>query len=498
MMILQEAEAIYDAGKDTVVAVLLKLDARIDDLEKQVQDLTTRLDVSENRTRELENQIAKNSRNSSKPPSTDGFKKPSPKSLRKKGMRKTGGQAGHNGHTLKMVDNPDHTEVHTVEVCEKCNCLLADKPVDKVEKRQIFDLPPIKITVTEHQVETITCACGHVNKSDFPKGVNAPVQYGASVRSVAVYLKNYQFLPYKRTCELFQDLFGFPIGQGTLANIISECDDLAEAPVEKIKKQIQDAAVAHFDESGSRVEGKRWWLHSASTEAATYYGVHRKRGAEAIDEIGILPYFHGWAVHDFWIAYFAYHCLHSLCNAHHLRELVFVHEQHKQNWAENMITCLLNIKTTVDKVKQISKQLDKSQILRFEKQYQRVIDEGYETNPLPPVPKNKKKKPGRRKKTKPRNLIERLDKHRGEALAFMYDFRIPFDNNLAERDIRMIKVQQKISGTFRSEDGAKAFCRIRSYLSTARKNSIGAMDSLVLLYDGCPFIPTPINLMHDE
>jgi len=475
-MTRKEAEAIYDAGKETVVSVFLKMDARSDALEARII--------------KLENQIVKNSRNSSKPPSTDGFKKPSPKSLRKKSNRKCGGQLGHRGHTLKMVEKPDHTEVHKVKECECCHKSLADQPADSIEKRQVFDLPPdIHLIVTEHQCETKHCTCGHVNKSEFPEDINAPVQYGSGVKSTAVYLKNYQFLPYERTSELFNDLFGCPIGKGTLVNIVSKCNELAEIPVTKIKEQITASSVVHFDESGSRVKGNRWWLHSSSTPSATYYDVHRKRGSEATDEINILPWFYGRAIHDFWKPYYKYSCLHGLCNVHHLRELIFVHEQHKQDWADNMITCLLDIKNVVEKVKQTAKCLDDNQIDEFEKYYKQVIAEGYEQNPLPPLPASAKKKKGSRKKTKPRNLLERLDKHRNEALAFMYDFNVPFDNNLAERDIRMMKVQQKISGTFRSENGAKAFCHIRSYISTSKKNAVGAFDALTLLFNGRPFIP---------
>ena len=489
MMTRPEAEAIYDAGKETVVRVLLMMDTRIHSLEQQVQSLTTRLDLSDKRVRHLEEQLAKNSRNSSKPPSTDGFKKPSPKSLRKKGQRKSGGQPGHTGHTLKMAEKPDHTEIHPVEVCECCRRSLTDQPADSVEKRQVHDLPVLRLIVTEHQAETKQCCCGHLNKATFPECVNAPVQYGAGVKAAAVYVKNYQYLPYERACELLADLLGCPLSEGTLANIISQCDDLTENPVAQIKEMIERASVAHFDETGSRVEAKLWWLHSASTENATYYDIHRKRGSEAIDDIGILSDFTGRAIHDFWKPYFGYSCLHGLCNAHHLRELIFVHEQHQQDWADHMIDCLLDIKNAVDQAKQTTDHLDKKQIQTFEAHYQQVLDEGYGQNPLLPLPLNAKKKRGRRKKSKPRNLLERLDVHRKEALAFMYDFNVPFDNNQAERDIRMMKVQQKISGTFRTEDGAKAFCRIRSYISTARKNAVGAMDALTRLFSGNPFVP---------
>jgi transposase len=475
MMTRSEAEAIYDAGKETVVRVLLMMDARIRALEERVDS--------------LENQLAKNSRNSSKPPSSDGFRKPAPKSLREKSERKSGGQPGHTGHTLKMADKPDHTEVHRVKECEHCGRSLADQSSDNFEKRQVYDLPPLRLIVTEHQAEIKTCPCGHLNKAAFPNGVNAPVQYGNGVKAAAVYLKNYQLLPYARTCELMGDLFGCPLSEGTLANIMAQSRNLAEAPVEMIKKQISQAAVAHFDETGSRVEGRLWWTHTASTAAATCYGIHRKRGREATDEIGILPAFMGRAIHDFWKAYFGYDSLHGLCNAHHLRELIFVHEQHGQDWAERMIDCLIDIKDAVDAAGETTDRLAAEKVRVFETRYRHILDEGYAQNPLPAQPRAAKKKRGRRKKTKPRNLLERLDEHRDQALAFMYDFNVPFDNNQAERDLRMMKVQQKISGMFRTEDGAEAFCRIRSYISTARKNGVGAMDAMTRLFNGNPFVP---------
>jgi len=494
MMTREEAQAIYRAGEETVVRVLLEMDARIHDalraidgLEQQVRDLTLRLDASEQRVKHLEDQLAKNSRNSSKPPSSDGFQRPAPKSLREKSARPSGGQPGHTGKTLAMVEKPDRTERHRIEHCECCGRSLAACPPDGIEKRQVHDLPPLRLIVTEHQAERKRCPCGHLNKAAFPEGVNAPVQYGSGIKALAVYFKNYQFLPYERTCELFADLFDCGISEGTLANLVSECHERLEAPVRQIKAQIAQAPVAQFDESGARVEKKLWWLHAASTATATYYDIHPKRGAEAIKAIGILPNFIGRAIHDFWKPYFGYECDHGLCNAHHLRELIFVHEQHRQAWADAMIDCLLGIKTAVAQARQTTNHLTEDQRRDFEARYQRILDQGYAQNPLSPAPVRKKR--GRRKKTKPRNLLERLDEHRQEVLAFMYDFNVPFDNNLAERDIRMMKVQQKISGTFRSEDGAHAFCRIRSYLSTARKNALGAMDAIARVFDGNPFVP---------
>ncbi len=482
MLTREAARAIYDAGPETVVRVLLQMDARIHALEQRVEELQAQV-------RHLQDQLAKHSRNSSKPPSTDGLQKPAPKSLREKSTRPSGGQPGHPGQTLPMAEKPDHTERHRVERCKRCGRSLADRPPEGIEQRQVHDLPPLRLIVTEHQGERTRCPCGHLNKAAFPEGVNAPAQYGPGLKAVAVYLKNYQFLPFERTCELLADLFGCPMSEGTLANIIGECHARLEQPVERIKEQVAQAPVAHFDESGSRVEGKLWWLHAASTANATYYAIHPKRGSEALDAIGILPGFLGRAIHDFWQPYFTYACAHALCNAHHLRELVFVHEQHHQDWAKAMIDCLLDIKQAVAQARPTADHLTTAQLRDFEARYQSILDEGYAANPLPASPAHAGKKRGRRKKTKPRNLLERLDHHRKQALAFMYDFNVPFDNNLAERDIRMMKLQQKISGLFRSEEGAKAFCRIRGYISTARKNAMGAIDAIARAFTGNPFLP---------
>ena len=479
MMTAEEALAVYHAGPETAVRVLLEMDARIHALEQRGEDLQAQ-------ARHLQDQLAKNSRNSSKPPSTDGLK-PAPKSLRQKSQRSSGGQPGHVGQTLSMAEKPDHTEAHRVDGCQRCGRSLADRPADATEKRQVHDLPPLRLIVTEHQAEIKSCPCGHLNKAVFPEGVAAPVQYGPGVKAAAVYLKNYQLLPYERSCELLGDLFGCPISEGTLANILDECGERLEKPVEQIKEQVAQAQVAHFDESGARVEDKRWWLHVASTQNATYYEIHRKRGAEALKDIGILPDFTGRAIHDFWRPYFGYDCAHGLCNAHHLRELIFVHEQHQQAWAGGMIDCLLDIKQAAAQARPDAGHLSADRIQAFEARYQSILDQGYEQNPLPPAPDVKKR--GRRKKTKPRNLLERLDQHRKQVLAFMYDFNVPFDNNLAERDIRMVKVQQKISGLFRSAAGAKIFCHVRSYISTARKNSIGAFDAIARVFAGKPFVP---------
>lgn len=469
MLTRDQALGIYEAGPDAVVEALLEMDGRISSLEDQ---------------------LAKNSRNSSKPSSTDGFRKPAPKSLRSRGERPVGGQPGHPGHTLKMVANPAKTVVHPVNSCAVCGNDLQGEEPSGVEKRQVFDLPPIVLEVTEHQAETKVCAhCGTINKAAFPEGVNAPVQYGPRLQATAVYLKDYQLLPYQRTAEMMEDLFDCPVSEGTVVQITQDYSQLLDEPLEQIKQVVTAAPVASFDETGCSVEGKRQWLHVASTPEATYFGVHPTRGAEATDEIGILPHFTGRAIHDFWPPYFTYTCDHGLCNAHHLRELTFVHEQYDQPWAKDMIDCLLDMKAAVEEAKVDSDHIPEEQRADFETRYQQILDTGYALNPLPADPTTGPKKRGRRKKTRTINLLERLDKHREEVWAFVDDFNVPFDNNLAERDVRMMKVQQKISGTFRSTDGAKDFCRIRSYISTARKNAHSAIDAIVLALNGTPFVP---------
>jgi transposase len=470
-------EALELCSKDPQAAALkiVTLEERLHRLEQQVEKLTL--------------QKAKNSKNSSKPPSTDGFKKPKPKSLRKKTGRKPGGQKGHKGSTLKSADTPDVIENHCVTQCECCKKPLEDQVADEIIKRQVFDIPRSPIFVTEHRSEEKTCSCGHPNKAGFPEGVNAPVQYGELIQAVAVYLNVYQMIPYKRTCEVLSDLLGCEMSEGTLHNLLKKHNERVQDPLESIRENIRKSNVAHFDETGFQVGSTRWWLHVASTQTATYYQAHPKRGCDAMNAIDILPRLEGRAIHDHWKPYYTYLCKHGLCNAHHLRELVFVHEEHKQPWAEEMIGCLMEIKIETDRQREHSDQLPPDRIREFEELYQRVLEKGYAENPLPPLAPGAKKKRGRRAKSKPRNLLERLDGHREEALAFMYDLNVPFDNNLGERDIRMTKVKQKISGTCRSEKGAEIFCNVRSYISTAQKNSIRVFDAVLQAVEGNAFTP---------
>jgi transposase len=455
------------------------------------RELAARVALLERELNDLKERLSKNSRNSSKPPSSDGLAKPSPRSLRVKSGRRPGGQRGHKGETLKMRADPDEIIVHQVEQCEQCGCLLDEVTATGVEKRQVFDLPPLEIEVIEHQSETKRCpCCGHESTASFPGDVTGPVQYGASIRSIATYLQQYQLLPFDRTRELFEDLFSLTMSTGTLASIINDCSEHVEGAVAQIKEMIRGAAVVHFDESGASVEGQLQWLHAASTVQATYYHIHPKRGSAAMDEIEILPGFEGRAIHDFWKPYLGYACDHGLCNAHLLRELVFLHEEQGQKWAKKMIDHLIKIKDAVDETRLCAHRLSERQLWRFEKRYKRILGMGKTENPYA-LDESVKRKRGRPKKSKAQNLLDRFEGYSREILAFMYDFRVPFDNNLSERDIRMIKLRMKISGTFRSKEGAKAFCRIRSYISTARKNAVNVIAAIRDAFAGHPFIPTP-------
>jgi transposase len=444
------------------------------------------------RIQELEDQLAKNSGNSNKPPSSDGLKKkPVRKSLRRKGQRKSGGQPGHEGHTLTQVEQPDQIVYHALERCPHCECSLAEVRLSELEKRQVFDVPPLRLEVTEHQAEIKCCpACGQQVKAAFPSDVTQPVQYGARLKAQAVYLNSYQLLPLARICELFGDWYGHVPSEALILNANRAVVEQIQPSLEAIQTQLIASDVVHCDESGLRVEGKLNWLHVMSTPLLTYYAVHARRGKDAMQDIGLLPAFRGRAVHDGLASYFTFdQCEHALCNAHHLRDLRFVAEQYQQPWADEMIALLLDIKAEIAQNSD-AMGLPPDRITHYERRYDDLLDQGLAANPPPQTPPPKKR--GRRKQSPPKNLLDRLAKYKTETLAFMYDFRVPFDNNLAERDVRMIKVKQKVSGTFRTRNGAETFCAIRSYISTLRKQGRALLEALGETFYAPPFVPVPV------
>ena len=462
-------------------------------LKQEIEILREALKKAEQKIKELTELLGQNSRNSSWPASRDkGRRKKRSTSLRQKSGKKAGGQEGHPGETLERSEKPDEIQVHRPEKCEKCQTRFSEAQRRiAVDRRQVYDLPPMRLIVSEHQAETLECShCGQWTQGEFPEDVKAPVQYGPGVQQLAVYLKTEQLIPYERSRQFFADLFGVQLSPGTLQNSMERAARRVKPIVEKIKEGLVTSPVGHFDESGFYVMGQRYWLHTAGTTNLTYYFSHCHRGHKATEAMAILPRFQGTAVHDAWSAYRHYtECSHGLCNAHHLRELTAVLENDNQHWAALCKRFLLSAKAVVHAAQQAgSSALPQAKIDQIERIYARLISAGLSANPPPPDgwPKSRR---GRVKKTKTRNFVERLDERRAEVLAFVYDFQVPFDNNLAERDIRMLKVQQKISGCFRSTSAAQDFCLIRSYISTIRKQGLSVWLALRSLFSDKPLLP---------
>lgn len=452
--------------------------AQIAALTKQVQELQARL--------------AKDSHNSHLPPSSDRFVR-QPRSLRQKSEHQPGGQAGHAGTTLALNAQPDEIIVQRVQRCQQCQRELhAVKPY-ALERRQVVDLPPTRLVVREYQAERKQCPwCQQITHAEFPPEVRAPVQYGARIGAMAVYLVEQHLLPLARTCEVLADLLGVSMSQGTLCSLIERCAGQL-APIEEVTKQaLQLSPVLHQDETGLYVAGKRWWLHVSATAMLTHYAVHPARGSQALDAIGILVEYGGISVHDGWKSYWQYGCGHALCNVHHLRELTYLEEEYQQAWAGQLKDLLLTMKAQVEDAKASGcSRLPVPLYHHLVQHYRLIVLQGYLEN-LPDLLASGSSPPqrGRPKQSPALNMLDRLWEQQEAVLAFLYDFAVPFDNSQAERDIRMVKVQQKVSGCFRSEAGAQTFCRIRGYLSTLRKQGIPVFNALQQTLLGHPVLPT--------
>ncbi len=432
----------------------------------------------------LINRLGLNSQNSSKPPSSDLNR---PRQNRKSGNRKIGGQQGHIGSTLKKVDEPD--EIKILKVDKKTLPRHTQYREVGFESRQVIDCK-ISMIVTEYQAQILADEAGKRYVASFPKGVSRPVQYGLNLKSNSVYMSQFQLIPYNRIQDHFKDQMQIALSGATIYNINKQAYESLERFDRIAKSTLARSELIHADETGINVGGKQIWLHSAGNNTWTYFYPHSKRGTEAMDAIGILPAFGGILCHDHWKPYFKYACTHALCNAHHLRELTRAWEQDKQAWANGMKSFLEEINQAVHEAEG---QLSPHQSEQYRRAYRALLKKAELECPAPDESKRRGQR-GRMKRSKARNLLERLLKYEDEVLRFMGVKIVPFTNNPGENDIRMTKVQQKISGCFRSMEGAYIFCRVRSYLSTCRKNGINPSEALKLLFIGVAIYSTNVPI----
>ena len=453
-------------------AVVAAQAAEITALRSEVADLRERLD--------------RNPRNSSMPPSAELFTKPpSPsRAERRAAAKKQGKQPGAPGKHLAQVADPDVVVTHSPNVCGSCGDSLDDAEVVGVESRQVFDLPAVRLETTEHRAEKRRCTCGCVTKATFPDVATAPACYGPTIRGLAAYLAVHQHLPFDRMAQLFADVLGAPVSVGVLANMVTEAAGALPPFLGVTRSLLHDAPAVHFDETGGRVDGSLHWVHSASTDLLTLIDCHKRRGRVAMDDFGVITGISGVAVHDGWKPYRHYDVDHALCNAHHLRELLAVGIGWDQGWANDLADLLREAKRSVETARAAGhRHLDAATLHSIRVRYGQLVAKGFSANPAPETGKRS----GYEKKAF--NLLTRLDRHRSDVLRFTVDFAVPFDNNQAERDIRMVKLQQKISGSWRTLAGARSFCAIRSYVSTMRKHDADILGGLRLLFEGQVWLP---------
>jgi transposase len=443
------------------------------------------------RVAELERRLGKDSSNSSMPPSSDGLRKPARAARRTDGRsegRRPGKQPGAPGAHLAQVEEPDEVAWHVPDQCGGCGADLAGAPLAGVEARQVFDLPPLGLRVTEHRAERRRCACGATTQAGFPAHARAAACYGPGMRALVCYLCVHQHLPVARAAQLLGDVLGAPLATGTLARVVTEGAAGLGGFAQVVRDGLAAAPVAHFDETGARVAGRLHWVHSASTGLLTLLTVHAKRGKVAMDAAGVLPWLVGVAVHDGWAPYWRYQDVrHALCGAHLLRELEAITEEPGQGWAAGMAELLVDAKLVADRARAGGAcRVGGATRARLHTRYQRLLADGQAANPPPPATGQQR---GRARRSPAGRLLARLDAHRDEVLRGLDDLRVPFTNNQAERDLRMVKLQQKISGCWRTLVGAEAFLAVRSYLSTARKQGLNPLDVLRRLFEGNPWLP---------
>ena len=465
-----------------------ELENQVVQLTNMVAELQRKLDAAYEEISELKEKLNKNSQNSSKPPSTDGYKKPNPRSLRKLSGKKQGGQDGHKGHNLKIDTEPSEIIQYMPSTCR--GCPQYEKCRERAcvcETRRVADAC-LKIEVTAHQTLELNCPYHNAYlRGQFPEDVKASIQYGENLQALVVAFNTVGAVSAKRIHELFGNIFGIPLSTGTVANMVRACaENLAEID-EQLRTVVTGLEVAHFDETGTRVENKLHWVHVASNRYFTYLYLSEKRGKIGMEEGSVLPSFHGIAVHDCWASYWKYASAHGICCAHLLRELNGVQDNHpEQSWAKSFKKLLLDMKAVKDKaLANRQEALDAENIGLFEKRYDRILRKAYRQNPLPPKIPGKR---GRQKRGKVRALIDRLQNYKQAVCLFIKNFAVPFDNNQAERDLRMVKVKSKVSGCFRTSDGARYFLRIMSYVGTAKKQNVNPFHAILKAISAKPEI----------
>ena len=461
---------------------------QVDSLKATINAQTQLIAQLNQTIHELKEQLNKNSKNSSKPPSSDGFKKPAPKSLRKPSGRKAGGQSGHPGTHLAVITEPDNIIKHMPSACESCPHFKMCKVTACIaEKRHVIDAV-VTVSITEHQsLEVPICMLhGDTRKGEFPSDIKATVQYGENLQALSVALNTVGAVSVKRTHEILSGVFNIPIAAGTISNMVKRCADCLTDAVSKIKQKMIGSELGHFDETRTRVDKKLWWVHDASNCEYTYLDISPKRGFAGMEQCGVLTGFQGIAMHDCWASYWKYPDIqHAVCCAHLLRELTGISENHSdQTWAPEFINLLLEMKKVKEKaVKSGKESLSYYHYHKFDKKYEELIKLARRENPLP---ETKEKKRGRKKKGSILALVERLAKYKASVCLFIHNFMIPFDNNQAERDLRMIKVKTKVSGCFRTEEGARNYLKIMSYVGTAHKQGYNAYESIKNAISGHP------------
>jgi transposase len=470
----EELQALREENRalKALVAELLPLREEVARLKEQVKS--------------LEDRLAKNSQTSSKPPSSDGLGR-LPRATRHPSGKAPGGQPGHRGHTLMMVQTPDEVITHRPQVCQHCQQPLVEVAGELAERRQVLDVPEIRLLVREHQVEAVACPkCSGISRGTFPAEVSAPVQYGPTIQALAVYLHQGQLLPVARTCEVLAEICGCLLSEGTLERWVEQAAERLVPTVNRIADLVAQSPVLHGDETGIRVYGMLHWLHVCCTESLTHLAWHAQRGKEAMKDIGIWPRFAGRGMHDRLASYESFSCKHSLCGAHLLRDCAAIAEQEPEPWAAEMHDFLLDLHEACTQWR--ASPLPAVPALERDEwcaRYFEILASGYAAQPPPPLPAPGKRK-GRPKQSRAKNLLDALLLRADQVLALLDDLRIPFTNNQAERDLRMAKVQQKIAGTFRSATGATAFCRIRSYLSTMQKQGHSMLSALTAVFHDQP------------